>query len=401
MASKTSDILQGASLTFLSEWASILTLIFGGCCSNALTLEQFTNRHPHSGTLLTFCQFLLITLHGLPKFVKLKPYPHLRPRQIPILPYLLQVLLFYCISLLNNAAFAYSIPMPVHIIFRSGGLVVTMVLNRILLGRKYNLIQIMSVMSVTAGVILTTLSASAPKHNHSSFSTSDPNVDSLRYSKGIGLLTLALILGGFLGIVQDRTYTRYGRQANKDAMSVPGTKQSQTTPWQESMFYLHFLSMPMFLFNRKDLVAQFRTINAGPKSEISLPFSFRGSNSSLSLLQIPDNYLPHHIPTSGDTLSIPTAYIPLALNTITQLFCVAGVNRLTSRVSSLTVTLILVIRKAVSLVISLLVFNAAGRALTTENKMQLWSGALLVFTGTMGYSLGAGRKLSPDKAKRE
>lgn len=257
-------------------------------------------------------------------------------------------------------------------------------------------------MSVTAGVILTTLSASAPKHDYSSFSTSDLNVDSLRYAKGIGLLTLALILGGFLGIVQDRTYTRYGRQANKDAKSVPGTKQSHSTPWQESMFYLHFLSMPMFLFNRKDLIAQFRTINAGPKSEITLPFSFRGSNSSPSLLQMTDQYLTHHTLTSSDTLSIPSAYIPLALNTITQLFCVAGVNRLTSRVSSLTVTLILVIRKAVSLVISLLVFSAAGRTLTTENKMQLWSGALLVFTGTMGYSLGAGWKPSPDeKAKKE
>lgn len=103
--------------------------------SNALTLERVTSEHPKSGSLITFCQFFLISLYGLPKFLSFTrgplsiPIPRLRPRRIPLTPYLIQVGLFYFLSLLNNLAFSYDIPMPVHIIFRSGGLVISMLLG--------------------------------------------------------------------------------------------------------------------------------------------------------------------------------------------------------------------------------------------------------------------------------
>ena len=103
--------------------------------SNAITLERVTSEHPKSGSLITFSQFLLISLHGLPKFVSFTrgplnlPIPYLRPRRLPLTPYLIQVGLFYFVSLLNNLAFGYNIPMPVHIIFRSGGLVVSMLMG--------------------------------------------------------------------------------------------------------------------------------------------------------------------------------------------------------------------------------------------------------------------------------
>lgn len=61
----------------------------------------------------------------------------LKPRSIPLFRYAFQVLLFLLISLLNNAAFAYHVPMPVHIIFRSGGLVVNMLLGWLLKKRRY------------------------------------------------------------------------------------------------------------------------------------------------------------------------------------------------------------------------------------------------------------------------
>lgn len=53
------------------------------------------------------------------------------------MPYLIQVVLFYLVSLLNNAAFAYRIPMAVHIIFRSGGLVISMILGWIFAEKTY------------------------------------------------------------------------------------------------------------------------------------------------------------------------------------------------------------------------------------------------------------------------
>lgn len=116
--------------TSLSTWITTISLIFGGCCSNAIALEQLTSQHPNSGSLLTFFQFLLISLHGLPKFLMWTPYgPRFRPRRVPITQYLIQVVLFYLVSLLNNMAFAYRIPMAVHIIFRSGGLIISMLIG--------------------------------------------------------------------------------------------------------------------------------------------------------------------------------------------------------------------------------------------------------------------------------
>lgn len=116
--------------SLFSDWTSAISLIFGGCCTNAITLEQITSRYPASGSIVTFFQFLVISLHGLPKFLIWTRYgPRFRPRSIPLLVYFAQVILFYLVSVLNNAAFAYHIPMAVHIIFRSGGLVVTMILG--------------------------------------------------------------------------------------------------------------------------------------------------------------------------------------------------------------------------------------------------------------------------------
>ena len=125
-------------LTPISAWLTTISLIFGGCCSNAITLEHLTLLHPDSGSVLTLLQFLLISLHGLPKFLIWTRYgPRFRPRRVPITQYLIQVVLFYLVSLLNNTAFAYRIPMAVHIIFRSGGLVVSMFIGWLVSNKRY------------------------------------------------------------------------------------------------------------------------------------------------------------------------------------------------------------------------------------------------------------------------
>lgn len=122
----------------LSYWVTTFSLVFGGCCANALTLEQLTLSYPRFGSLITFLQFLLIALHGLPGHLRWTWLgPRLKPRRISIVPYFGQVVLFYGISMLNNWAFAYNIPMPVHIIFRSGGLVVSMLFGWLISRKRY------------------------------------------------------------------------------------------------------------------------------------------------------------------------------------------------------------------------------------------------------------------------
>ncbi|TFK28681.1 UAA transporter [Coprinopsis marcescibilis] len=474
-------------ISLLSSWATTLSLVFGGCCANALTLEQLTLIYPSFGTLITFLQFLLISLHGIRSHITWTVYgPRFKPRRIPLLPYLGQVSLFYLISLLNNAAFAYHIPMAVHIIFRSGGLVVSMILGWLISKKRYNIVQVLSVFLVTAGVALTTFSASqtSSKKSEASATTIDPYT----YATGIAILSAALLFSGFLGLLQDWTYTEYGKPTMIPAPTSKGKKNGdkkkpQPSPapaaasatWQESMFYLHFLGLPMFIPLMGDIRHQISLINYNtPRQLFSLPLTLLTTLllQSLGWPQSPTSTPPPYglppldslIPSSlknnsfiyltspsqteahtalmqrpSLNLSIPKAYLPLLLNTITQLFCVAGVHRLTTRVSSLTVTLILVVRKAVSLVISLKgrflvqalseylgkfkygpateVVRAVGGFVRTilgldiespgsskpspkVDETMLWSGAALVLLGTIGYSIGTGwAKQKPKESK--
>ncbi|KAG7096534.1 hypothetical protein E1B28_003962 [Marasmius oreades] len=389
-------------LSHLVSWLSTLSLVFGGCCSNAITLEQLTSLYPSAGSLITVCQFVVISLQGLPRHVAWTRYgPRLKSRRIPLRFYIAQVALYYLVSLLNNVAFGYNIPMSVHIIFRSGGLVITMLLGWIIAKKRYNITQITSIATVTVGVLLTTMSASKQ-------SSGSGNDSLLTYLTGIAILTLALIFAGLLGLVQDYTYSRYGRP-----LPVNASTSSLAAPpptWQESMFYLHFLALPMFVSVRKDILSQIHAIQIGPASTYSLPTagSRKWPLSILPSLAFPNSpvALNMSLPVSfysadGGTyarLTLPSASLPLLLNTLTQSFCAAGVNRLTTRVSALTVTLVLVVRKAMSLVLSVtLGFGKVGGKTENVDMNMMWTGAALVMLGTIGYSFGTQGK----REKRE
>ncbi|KAF8498485.1 UAA transporter [Russula emetica] len=360
----------------MAEWVATLGLVFGGCCSNALTLERVTSEYPKSGSLITFSQFLFISLHGLPKFIEFTrgplnfPIPRLRPRRLPLTSHLIQVALFYFVSLLNNLAFGYDIPMPVHIIFRSGGLVVSMLMGWLLSRKSYTISQVLSVLVVTVGVIMTTLSSN---HRQGTVNAS-LGAPTSRYLMGIGILTLALILSGLLGVVQDKTlasFTALTQMGTKPkvANSPPSTEAAGLPDvWQESMFYLHFLALPLFLFIRHDLTVQARALlsSQAPASTFSVPLA-------------------------AAQFTLPAVLPALLANTLTQLLCTAGVNRLTTRVPAVTVTLVLVVRKAVSLVLSVVLFD--GSDVTWG---MLWSGAFFVFAGTVGYTV-SGRTSKKDK----
>lgn len=282
-----------------------------------------------------------------------------KPRSIPISRWMIQVVLFLLTSLLNNAAFAYRVPMAVHIIFRSAGLVTNLLLGWILVGKRYSdfwiaililtyffrysFIQILSVVIVSLGVGMTTMST----RSRASAEAVGGGTD---YIIGIAILTLALLLSSAMGLAQDQAYTKYGRGH-----------------WEEGMFYLHFLSLPMFIPLIPDLRNQIHVLNA------SDPIVF-SSEAGIA------NFYLGPTTSSSFTLRIPTFYFPLLLNIGTQLVCVSGVHKLTAKVSSLTVTLVLVIRKAVSLMISVVVLgHSAG-------DRWLWGGAGAVLIGTILYT---------------
>ncbi|KAG9042681.1 golgi uridine diphosphate-N- acetylglucosamine transporter [Tulasnella sp. UAMH 9824] len=317
------------------------------------------------------------------------PKIYLRPRKIPIKVWMIQVLLFFAVSLLNNLALGFDVNLAVHIIFRSGGLAANLLMGWLMKGKKYTRAQVVSVVLVTIGVASATLSTKMGKGKgggNGDYHTTagGGSISGGSYAIGIALLTIALLLSAAMGLAQEDAYKAYGRH------------------WEEGLFYLHFLGMPMFAFFGRDLLSQFQIANASPPVEISAVSLLRSAQPAVQdAFYIPATpitpqpyppyvykYLEKAIVFADAVIpafTIPSFWIPLGLNILTQLVCVSGVHRLTSRVSSLTVTLILVIRKAVSLGISVLLIQG------NKGNVWLWGGAAAVLMGTVMYSVDGAR----------
>jgi len=267
---------------------------------------------------------LFVTTQSIPFFLCWKTHksglriPGLKPRQVPLQQWAIQVVLLTFGSLLNNWVYAFRVPLTVQIIFRSAGVVVTMVLGRIFLGKRYTLKQLVSVTLVSIGVCVASISTSAS----SGLSLEDL---SLTYIYGIIMLVASLVLTATLGILQERTYKVYG------------------PCWREGVFYTHFLSLPIFLFLRKDIAQGFRSLSASPGLDWWLP------------------------------------YATMSLNLATQVLCVSGVNKLSSLTSSVSTSIVLTVRKALSLCISIWYFQSPWN-------YSLIFGAGMVFVGSLLYS---------------
>ncbi|KAE9406880.1 UAA transporter [Gymnopus androsaceus JB14] len=320
----------------LLDYSAILSLVLGGCCANVWSYEQLLIMNPRIGSALTFSQMMFITLQSLPNFLTFesnsKPsrrwLPTLKPRQVPLSQWASQVLVHTTGSLLNNWAFAFNVPLTVLIVFRSAGLAVSMVLGFFILGRRYSILQVASVLTVSVGAILATLSKTTETTTSSSSST--PPIDLQRYTLGIAMVLTSLLLTGILGVLQEQTYKKYG------------------PCWKEGVFYMHVLSLPVFLFLAQDV------------------------RQGLASLNHPSDT------SSGSAL---TSWLILAGNLITQLVCVSGVNRLTSRVSSVSTNLVLTTRKAISLCFSVWWFGSGWN-------LELAMGAGMVFLGSLVFSIG-------------
>lgn len=142
-------------------WNSLkaFALVFGGCCSNVITFETLMSNETGSiNNLITFCQFLFVTCQGLPEFLDVhQPFPYFKPLKTPLHVYVITVVLFYISSTTNNNVFKYNISIPIHIVFRCFGTVITMFTCWLLNGRKYTKIQILSTLFLTIGAIIASL----------------------------------------------------------------------------------------------------------------------------------------------------------------------------------------------------------------------------------------------------
>ncbi|KAK1598086.1 NST UDP-N-acetylglucosamine transporter [Colletotrichum navitas] len=339
-----------------AQWIAVgvmLGLIFGGCCSNVYALEAIIKVEPASGTLLTFVQFLFVAVTGyFSQFDRSRPPFFLQENKVPLRRWIINIVLFFSINVLNNHAFSYDISVPVHIILRSGGSITTMIAGT-LYGKKYSRIQILAVILLTFGVITAAWSDAQSKDSSNTAGRSDRPA----FGTGLIILFVAQVLSAIMGLYTEETYKKYGPQ------------------WRENLFYSHLLSLPLFLPFAPSLIRQFQRLASSPP--LSLP----------ALAHLPGLGLGKN--TEGETagLHVPSQLAYLATNVLTQYACIRGVNLLAAVSSALTVTIVLNIRKLVSLLLSIWLF---GNRLAVGTLL----GAIVVFGAGGLYSLDSRAKTS-------
>ncbi|XP_069172513.1 UDP-xylose and UDP-N-acetylglucosamine transporter isoform X3 [Procambarus clarkii] len=304
-----------------------ILFVFVGCCSNVVFLELLVQDEPACGSLLTFAQFVFIAVEG---FVVTVDFGR-KKNIIPIKDYLVLVLMFFVVNVTNNMAFGFKISMPLHIIFRSGGLIASLVLGILILGRKYSVTKYLSVVMITLGTIICTF-ASAEHVEEQKAESLEGISNFTTWLMGIGILTFALFMSARMGIYQECLYSKHGKHT------------------MEALFYIHTLSLPGFLLTWSSIAD-----HAG-----------RFSRSAV---------LPVLAGVPG-LARVPRHWIFLAGNVLTQYLCVSSVFKLTSECTALTVALVLTLRKFLSLVFSILYFQ-------NPFTLQHWLGTLLVFGGTL------------------
>lgn len=193
------------------------------------------------------------------------------------------------------------------------------------------------------------------------------------------ILAVAQLLSAIMGLYTELTYSKYGRH------------------WHETLFYQHFLSIPMFFPFLPSLFEQFKKlvdsepIHLSPyldhlvHPKLNSPFSSGEPRLTAVPLRpsIPDVALPKHV-------------VNLALNAGTQFACIRGVNALSARTSALGVSIALNVRKLISLCISLWLFG---------NKLPpgVFVGAAIVFGSTSIWAWEGQRigKKSKSKGKMQ
>ena len=271
--------------------------------------------------------------------------------------------------MLNNWAFAYKISVPLHIILRYGGPVASIIIGYLFNGRRYSAGQIFAVMMLTAGVVAAALADAQAKGQDLGMATeSDSAV--LNTTIGFTLLAVAMVLSAFQGIYADWLYGKYGRDH-----------------WKEALFYSHALSLPFFLFSFSQLSSQWQVVMSSPSLLSKIP--------DLSNRQSTDSFYHAALFTLSTLLhknglfqsllgQLPVQVAYLIMNALTQYLCIRGVHLLSAKSSSLTVTVVLNIRKLVSLLLSIYLFgNDLGSGVLL--------GAVLVFIGGGLYGFEGAR----------
>lgn len=187
-------------------------------------------------------------------------------------------------------------------------------------GRRYTKRQIVAVALLFLGVVQAAVSDAQSKGAQVSFVQSDTTSRS-DFLAGFGMLYLALLLSAIMGVNTDRSYAKYGRNH-----------------WNENLFYSHTLSLPFFMVYWPDLMTQSQALFSLP-----LMTMFMASPHQSEAFTMIHQFMER----------TPIQLVLLLMNGFTQYLYIKGVNLLSAKSSSLTIIMVLNVRKLISLMLSI------------------------------------------------
>lgn len=198
-------------------------------------------------------------------------------------------------------------------------------------------------------------------------STASAETSKTSFLTGLSILFLAQILSAIMGLYTQNTYATYGPH------------------WHENLFYSHFLSLPLFLPFLPSLRQQLFLLPTSRAVTLEFLPKFASSREPSSWLEtLTPSFLFPAKSSSPVYLELPTHVVILALNALTQYACIRGVNLLGTRTSALGVTIVLNLRKLISLFASIWLFG-------NNLPLGVMVGAALVFGGGGIYAWDGGR----------
>ena len=297
------------------------------CCFNVIVLELLLKEDPNMANTMTFCQFLFVSL------VLFATHSRFGSRTLSVAPiyHAVMVAFFFLSNVINNWVFKFNISLPLHMIFRSGSLLANMLLGVILMNKRYSSIKYFSVVMITVGIAMATLSSAKMVHSNRAGSDQEAETEFSVWLLGILMLVFALVSSALLGLTQEKFVSRFGKHP------------------QEAMYMSHILPLPGFVIFIPELLANFSNF----------------SNST---------------PINMYLLSFPKMWLLILLNVSSSFLCLKSIFSLTTEAPSLTVMLVVSLRKFISLLFSVLYF---------QNPFTLyhWVATVLVFSGTFLFSL--------------
>ncbi|KAH9157537.1 hypothetical protein AeRB84_000639 [Aphanomyces euteiches] len=282
-----------------------------------------------SGPLLAFFQFLSVALLTVPT--------SLRSTVIPWTQHGVLGLLYFISNRTNTLAYTCGVSFPLLNLFRASTPMASLLTGALIFGKRYEAHQCIGVLLISIGIGISSMVdhpvaklATFCTHNEGFF-CSNPVVQSTLQAVGpwrigIALLFLGLIVGSVLGHWQNAVMRRYAQ---------PGKPH----PAEESMFFLHVVSLGIMAL--------------GDGSAFKTSWT---------------NWI-------GDS-SIP---VLLVVNVVANYLCIRAVYYLAAAVSTVSLQVILTVRKACSVIFSVLYF---GQAFSTGQ----WLGSSLIFGGVLLYA---------------